>query len=242
MLNHELCRGGPELRAALPSQPRLYSIAGRKLNAPACTPSGSNGLSSGNGRRLGTWVAIVVGTASVSGGGAPGRFCRRSRGVSGAPGGWSCLGVGPGVATFAAGSAAGVVVPGGCAATSPAPAGFAPCAPWAPPWALWPACPGLVLRLRALLESKPVMPTPSAGSSERGSCPKRDGPLSAPLRVLRKRCGIPLSCGLRNEVLPPSSAAAAFVPVLAGWARADGPASISDAASAPASSGIAKSG
>src|SRR5882672_6373910 len=131
-------------------------MAGRKLNAPTWTPSGSNGLSSSSGRRLGTVVAMVAGTASGLVGGAPGRFCRRKRAARGAPGGCSCLGVGA-AAPLAVGvvSALAVGLPGGCDAGSLALPG---CAPGLDrPWL------GLALRLRALVESKPDVPAPNAG-------------------------------------------------------------------------------
>src|ERR1700736_1596190 len=95
-------------------------MAGRKLNAPTCTPVGSNGLSSGNGREYGSAVATVGVGSSGFAGGAPGRNALRSRPGSGATGGCSSLGVGGGsLADAVLGPAVGlvVVVPalgGGC--------------------------------------------------------------------------------------------------------------------------------
>src|SRR5713226_8454296 len=93
MLNHELWFGPVALRAGLVSKPRIYSIAGRKLNAPAWMPIGSNGRSSGGCRRFGGVVAMVAVTASGLTGGAPGRFWLKMRPGRTAPAGCSCFGV-----------------------------------------------------------------------------------------------------------------------------------------------------
>src|SRR5712691_1308864 len=134
------------------------------LKAPTWTPSGSNGFSSGGGRRNGGIVAMVAMSPSGAAGGAPARLRISVRGASGADAGCSRFGDGGGSAPGAAsgvgaasalGEASALRVASGLAVASlgrgdrsAGPPGFAG---WAD------------LRLRALVESKPVAPAPKAG-------------------------------------------------------------------------------
>jgi hypothetical protein len=116
-----------------------------KLNAPISMPSGSNGFSSGGGRRLGGVVAMVAVTRPGPAGGAPGRFWLRVLPASGAAAGCSCAGVAAGAWVFADAVSAFCWEP-----RSGALPGFG-------------LAPRLALRFGALLESKPVVPAPTAG-------------------------------------------------------------------------------
>src|SRR5262245_43718786 len=102
---------------------------------------------------------MVAGTRSGASGGAPGRFCRRTRGASGALAGCSCLGVGAGASVLVV--AAGVAV--GSVFDAASVVDVARCAPGSVAgFAAWPGLP-LALRLAALVESKPLVPAPTAG-------------------------------------------------------------------------------
>src|ERR1700730_14500459 len=134
------------------------------LKAPTWMPSGSNGFSSGSGRRNGGVVAMVAMSPSGVGGGAPARLRIRIRGTSGADvccsrfgdGGVSALGRASGVgAASALGGRSALRVASGLAVAS---FGRGDRSVGPPGFAGWPD-----LRLRALGEGKAGAPAPKAG-------------------------------------------------------------------------------